>query len=130
MPIVPIRPDPGLAPPTAALKPPDPNFLLMAAAQMHSEGRLIKSTQQIPMTTQDQSLINGPPTSPPGYEEWQSQGQSDIRATDEPPQADQIQDIMRHLGLAKRARDLVTAHQDAAAQARGDPWGDNTGTRI
>ena len=26
----------------APVQPPDPNFLLMAAAQMHKEGRLIK----------------------------------------------------------------------------------------
>jgi len=39
--VVPIkRPSPTSATPQAA--PPDPNYLLMAAAQMHSEGRLIQ----------------------------------------------------------------------------------------
>lgn len=106
MPVVPIRPNPGLAPPTAALKPPDPNFLLMAAAQMHSEGRLVQSQAS------NRTL---------GHEEWENQGQSDVRATtaDEPPQADQSRDIMQRLGLAKKARELDTAHKNAALMGLG-----------
>ena len=41
MPVVPIRPETKQQMPQQ-IAPPDPNFLLMAAAQMHSEGRLIK----------------------------------------------------------------------------------------
>ena len=50
MPVVPMRPDNAQSsatmPPQA---PPRPTFLLMAAAQMHSEGRLLKS--QMPQPT-------------------------------------------------------------------------------
>lgn len=42
--VVPIRNDRPAAPsgPMQAAAPPDPNFLLMAAALMHKDGRLIK----------------------------------------------------------------------------------------
>jgi hypothetical protein len=42
--VVPIRKDVPAAPqgPMSTTQPPDPNFLLMAAALMHRDGRLIK----------------------------------------------------------------------------------------
>lgn len=43
MPVVPFSRVPQAAPPSAMTQPPDPKFLLMAAAQMHQEGRLVQS---------------------------------------------------------------------------------------
>lgn len=45
--VVPIRPDQPATPhgPMSATAPPDENFLLMSAALMHRDGRLIKTAQ-------------------------------------------------------------------------------------
>jgi len=39
--VVPIRPETQAQMPQS-IRPPDPNYLLMAAAAMHREGRLVK----------------------------------------------------------------------------------------
>lgn len=46
MPVVPFSQVPQAAPPMAATQPPKLNFLLMAAAQMNKDGRLIKPGTQ------------------------------------------------------------------------------------
>lgn len=56
MPVVPIRPETQSELPKQLQPPPlDPKYLLMAAAQMHSEGRLIKKGSKPSGTQQDQS---------------------------------------------------------------------------
>ena len=48
------------------LKPPDPTFLMMAAAQMHSEGRLVKPPEPyIPSTTRGGTDATPFETEPP-----------------------------------------------------------------
>lgn len=53
--VVPIRPETQAEMPKQIQPPPDPKFLMMAAAQMHSEGRLIKKGSKPSGTQQDQS---------------------------------------------------------------------------
>ena len=63
MPIVPIRPQgPSPAP---ATRPPDPTFLMMAAAQMHSEGRLVQGPPDIPATVRGGERTEPQPSEPP-----------------------------------------------------------------
>lgn len=64
MPIVPFAPQNGRVP---ILPPLDPHYLLMAAAQMHSEGRLIKpgSEPTIPDTVQEPHDLT--PSEPVSY---------------------------------------------------------------
>ena len=60
MPVVPFRE--GMAP--AALpqmRPPSPTFLMMAAAQMHSEGRLVQSQYGEPDTVRDTKVTKPAP---------------------------------------------------------------------
>lgn len=66
MPIVPIRPGAAPAgPPASALPPPDPSFLMMAAAQMHKEGRLVSGDPKIPETVRSRPEIA--PSEPPRH---------------------------------------------------------------
>jgi hypothetical protein len=54
MPVVPIRP--GAA--RTFAPPPDPTFLMMAAATMHKEGRLVKDqSSYAPLTVSDPDTI-------------------------------------------------------------------------
>jgi hypothetical protein len=46
MAVVPFSPAPAAAAPAAApIRPPDSKFLMMAAAQMHKEGRLVPGSK-------------------------------------------------------------------------------------
>ena len=109
MPVVPFSQQASTLPPAPPL---ESKYLLMAAAQMHSEGRLIKPAQQLDQKDIDNAYADpnyygNLPDALPGHEEWESQGQSDVKSTgeDEPPQPDQTNDIMQHL-YPKGARNI------------------------
>lgn len=74
--------------PTPAQQGPDEVYLMMAAAQMHKEGRLIQSG--IPDTVQ-----GGQPLQPykPGYGEGEAQGHLDLGGEVGEKQTPQIGDI-------------------------------------
>lgn len=141
--VVPFAPQPAAALPSAALAPPDPKFMLMAAAQMHSEGRLVQAQQDLPTPMQGDPDVEefhkrmdeaeqrmGPAPWLPQHEEWESQGRPDYNERDEPPQEDMTQDIMRRLGRQKAVNDRAQAQRDAIYQRMGLPWKDPGGTRI
>lgn len=54
MPVVPLR-----KPKARAAPPPDPEFALMAAAQMHSEGRLVSPSSAAIDSTQTTGALSG-----------------------------------------------------------------------
>ena len=72
MPVVPIRPQ---APSTPVLPPPPDAYLMMAAAQMHSEGRLVQGDVDIPATTRGGTRTDTPAEPPHKY--WPSDGRRD-----------------------------------------------------
>jgi hypothetical protein len=93
MPVVPIRP--GAEPAAPTVPPPDETYLMMAAAQMHKEGRLVKpNTSGIPETTRRSMQPEKQ-----GSEEWETQ--DGLRNTGEGPGKDETGNIMRNLQINK-----------------------------
>lgn len=93
MPAVPIRPQDQQA--QRPMPPLDQKYLMMAASQMHSEGRLIdeRTTAAEFHRRMDQAH-----PAPLGHSEGEAQGQSDIKASDDPafqPTNPQLGDIDR-----------------------------------
>lgn len=87
MPVVPFQPQAQNASQAQAIAPPGGTYLMMAAAQMHSEGRLVQADS--------------------GRQEWDSQqpSLSDTFDKSEPPGEDKTDSIMQKLeinrGMAK-----------------------------